>query len=119
MFDTIAPTAPVLSISGGEAASSASAAGVSSASSAVARVGGSSVAGGAEQDFSTVLDKLLNDSIGTLKAAEVTSLRGVKGQASVQEVVEAVMAAEQTLQGGIAIRDKVVSAYLEISRMAI
>ena len=36
-----------------------------------------------------------------------------------QQVVEAVMAAEQTLQSAIAIRDKVVSAYLEISRMAI
>jgi flagellar hook-basal body complex protein FliE len=29
------------------------------------------------------------------------------------------MAAEQTLQASIAIRDKIVSAYLEISRMAI
>ena len=29
------------------------------------------------------------------------------------------MSAEQTLQGAIAIRDKVVSAYLEISRMQI
>jgi flagellar hook-basal body complex protein FliE len=34
-------------------------------------------------------------------------------------VVEAVMAAEQTLQTSVAIRDKVVSAYLEISRMSI
>jgi flagellar hook-basal body complex protein FliE len=29
------------------------------------------------------------------------------------------MAAEQTLQAGVAIRDKVVSAYLEVSHMAI
>jgi len=116
MLDPIAPTGPVLTISGGEAASTASAAGTSSS---VAHVGGSSVATAGEQDFSTVLNKLLNESIGTLKAAEATSIRGVKGQASVQEVVEAVLAAEQTLQGGIAIRDKVVSAYLEISRMAI
>ncbi len=29
------------------------------------------------------------------------------------------MASEQTLQAGIAIRDKVVSAYLEINRMTI
>ena len=36
-----------------------------------------------------------------------------------QQVVEAVMSAEQTLQAAIAIRDKVVTAYLEISRMAI
>ncbi len=44
---------------------------------------------------------------------------GCSGKASVQQVVEAVMSAEQTLQSAIAIRDKVVSAYLEISRMAI
>jgi flagellar hook-basal body complex protein FliE len=37
----------------------------------------------------------------------------------VQQVVEAVMAAEQTLQSSIAIRDKVVAAYLEVSRMQI
>jgi flagellar hook-basal body complex protein FliE len=29
------------------------------------------------------------------------------------------MAAEQTLQGAVAVRDKVVAAYLEISRMQI
>ena len=36
-----------------------------------------------------------------------------------REVVDAVMSAEQTLQAAVAIRDKIVSAYLEISRMAI
>ena len=48
-----------------------------------------------------------------------TSIAGMRGQASVQQVVDAVMSAEQTLQGAIAIRDKVVSAYLELSRMSI
>jgi flagellar hook-basal body complex protein FliE len=33
--------------------------------------------------------------------------------------VESVMAAEQSLQTAVAIRDKVVAAYLEISRMTI
>jgi flagellar hook-basal body complex protein FliE len=33
-------------------------------------------------------------------------------------VVEAVMSTEQTLQAAIAIRDKVVAAYQELSRMA-
>ena len=36
-----------------------------------------------------------------------------------QQVVEAVMAAESTLKTAIAIRDKVVNAYQEISRMTI
>ncbi len=55
----------------------------------------------------------------TVKTGEATSIAGVQGKATVQQVVEAVMAAEQTLQAGVAIRDKVVSAYLEISRMSI
>ena len=59
------------------------------------------------------------DAIGALKAAEATAVAGVKGEATVQQVVEAVMSAEQTLQAGVTIRDKVVSAYLEISRMTI
>lgn len=42
-----------------------------------------------------------------------------KGQASVQQVVEAVMSAEQSLQTALAVRDKVVAAYQEISRMQI
>jgi flagellar hook-basal body complex protein FliE len=116
MLDSIMPTAPSLSISGSNAATGASQAG---SASALARAGGDVVATTGSEDFSTVLERLVNDAIGTLKTAEATSIKGVKGQASVQEVVEAVMAAEQTLQAGIAIRDKVVSAYLEISRMAI
>ena len=44
--------------------------------------------------------------------------RHARAKASVQQVVDAVMSAEQTLQRAIAIRDKVVSAYLEISRMS-
>ena len=36
-----------------------------------------------------------------------------------REAVDAVMNAEQSLQAAIAIRDKVVSAYLEISRIQI
>jgi flagellar hook-basal body complex protein FliE len=70
-------------------------------------------------DFAAVLGQMAKDAIGVIKASEATAVAGVRGQATVQQVVEAVMAAEQTLQAGISIRDKVVSAYLEISRMSI
>jgi flagellar hook-basal body complex protein FliE len=59
------------------------------------------------------------EAISTLKQGEETAVAGIKGQATTQQVVEAVMASEQTLQASIAIRDKVVAAYLEISRMSI
>lgn len=70
-------------------------------------------------DFGTVLGRMTLEAISTLKQGEATAVAGVRGQATTQQVVEAVMASEQTLQAGIAIRDKVVSAYLEISRMTI
>jgi flagellar hook-basal body complex protein FliE len=70
-------------------------------------------------DFATMLGELAAGAAGTVRNAENLSISGIRGQASVQQVVEAVMAAEQTLQSAIAIRDKVVSAYLEVSRMQI
>ena len=53
------------------------------------------------------------------KAGEATALAGINGKASTNQVVQAVMTAEQTLQAAIAIRDKVVTAFLEIGRMQI
>jgi len=70
-------------------------------------------------DFGAMLGQLASNTSSALKNAEAMSIAGIRGQASVQQVVEAVMSAEQTLQGAIAIRDKAVSAYLELSRMSI
>jgi flagellar hook-basal body complex protein FliE len=54
-----------------------------------------------------------------LKAAEAASISGVEGKVAVQEVVEAVMSAEQSLKTALAIRDKLVTAYQALSQMAI
>jgi len=70
-------------------------------------------------DFGSFLAQMAADTANTLKVGEATAIAGVNGQVSTQKVVEAVMATEQTLQSAIAIRDKVVSAFLEISRMSI
>ncbi|MDP9137158.1 MAG: flagellar hook-basal body complex protein FliE, partial [Pseudomonadota bacterium] len=60
-----------------------------------------------------------SNAANVVSNAEATSIAGIQGRATVQQVVESVMSAEQTLQGAIAIRDKVVAAYLEVSRMQI
>ena len=92
-------------------------------STGVAKPG--SVAGSASadeagaMDFGSMLGQMATDAAAQLRASEQISIAGVQGKASVQQVVDAVMSAEQTLQGAIAIRDKVVSAYLELSRMSI
>jgi flagellar hook-basal body complex protein FliE len=69
-------------------------------------------------DFASVLAEVATEGLQTLKSGEAAALAGLQGKASVQQVVEAVMSTEQTLQAAIAIRDKVVAAYQEISRMA-
>jgi len=80
---------------------------------------GVGAAAGAAPEFSQVLANVATDAIGTVRTGEAMAISGIEGKASIQSVVAAVMAAEQTLQAAVSIRDKVVSAYQEISRMAI
>ena len=69
--------------------------------------------------FGEVLSQM-TDSVGQkLQAAEANSIQGIKGDAPLNDVVSSVMEAEQSLQTAIAIRDKIVQAYLEISRMPV
>ena len=69
--------------------------------------------------FASVLSDLASRTVGTLENAEQLSVQGLQGQADTREVVDAVMSAEQALTAAVAIRDKIVSAYMEVSRMAI
>lgn len=69
--------------------------------------------------FGDFMKTMTKTSIETLQQSEATSVAGAKGKASSQQVVEAVMAAELTLNSAIAIRDKMVQAYQEILRMPV
>jgi flagellar hook-basal body complex protein FliE len=69
--------------------------------------------------FGEIFSQVSTDMIDRLKVGEATSISGLQGKASAQNVVESVMGAQQSLQTAIAIRDKVVSAYQSISQMAI
>lgn len=82
-----------------------------------ADLGGAEAAGG--PSFSDAIAEVSEAAIDKVKQGEAAAIAGVDGQASVQQVVEAVMQAESTLQTAIAIRDKVVGAYQEVSRMTI
>ena len=73
----------------------------------------------APTSFGQVMTDMASEMVNSLKAGETKSFEGIQGKASTREVVDAVMSAEQTLQTAIAIRDKVVTAYLEIARMQI
>jgi len=87
------------------------------AAQAATKTGNTAAAGGA--DFSKVLADVAGETVDTLKAGEANAIQGINGQRSVQQVVDAVMNAEEALQTAIALRDKLVGAYQEISRMAI
>lgn len=69
--------------------------------------------------FVDVLKQLANEGADTIKNGESAAIAGIHSQASMLQVVDAVMAAERSLQTMISVRDKVVNAYQEISKMAI
>ncbi|WP_113245432.1 flagellar hook-basal body complex protein FliE [Pararhizobium sp.] len=90
----------------------------SSASSAQSILGGAATAG-KSQSFAEVMGNMATEMTNGLRQSEVNSIQGIRGEANTREVIDSVMNAEQSLQTAIAIRDKVVSAYLEIARMPI
>lgn len=80
---------------------------------------GSAASASAGSDFGQIMSQISGDAIGNLKSAEAASIGALQGAASVHQVVEAIMSAQRSLQSALALRDKAVAAYQEISRMAI
>jgi flagellar hook-basal body complex protein FliE len=70
-------------------------------------------------DFASFFRSLAKQSLGTLEAGEQASLQALEGKLDAQSVVEAVAAAELTLQTVTAVRDRVIEAYQELIRMPI
>jgi flagellar hook-basal body complex protein FliE len=69
--------------------------------------------------FSALLEQTLSEAIDAGRKGEGIATAAVSGQTSLQEVVEAVNAAEVTLQTVVAVRDRMIAAYQEILRMPI
>ena len=69
--------------------------------------------------FAAVLAETAGRSVDKLKAAEQMSVEVLQAKGDMRQTVDAVMSAEQSFQAAVAIRDKIVTAYLEVSRMAI
>lgn len=92
--------------------------GISSPSSSP---GGQVAAGGSAEGvtFEQALGQVIGSAVDTLKTGEAAAIQGVEGAASPMRVVESVMDAQRSLQSVLAIRDKIVSAYQEVARMAI
>lgn len=69
--------------------------------------------------FSQFLEDVAESSVETMREGERMSAKAVTGEADLTDVVEAVNAAEVTLQTVVTVRDRLVSAYQEIMRTPI
>jgi flagellar hook-basal body complex protein FliE len=92
------------------------------AASGIANAGGAAqgAAGAAPSpNFGNILADTVKDAMSSMRAGEVAAAQGAAGHGDVVQVVNAVTAAELTLETVVAIRDKVISAYQDIIRMPI
>jgi len=95
--------------------------------SAISRLGmrdaasaaGAQATQGAGSGFSDMVRDAAQQTVGQLRAAEQASVRAVAGQGDLNNVVMAVANAEVTLQTAVAVRDRVIQAYMDIVRMPI
>src|SRR5262245_15759018 len=69
--------------------------------------------------FDTALADALHNAVGTMRTGEAASAQGATGQGDLVSVVNAVNAAELTLETVVAIRDRVIAAYQDIMKMPI
>jgi flagellar hook-basal body complex protein FliE len=79
----------------------------------------SGATGGIAQSFESALANAAGNAVDSLEHAQAVSIDALQGKADTREVVDAVMSAQETLSAAIAIRDKIVAAYLDVSRMQI
>ena len=77
------------------------------------------VGGVAPQTFEQTLADALHSAVGTMRVGETASAQGATGQGDLVGVVNAVTAAELTLESVVAIRDRVIAAYQDIMKMPI
>jgi flagellar hook-basal body complex protein FliE len=62
---------------------------------------------------------MASQAASSIRTGDSMAIKGIQGQAPVQDVVQAVMQAQTSLQTALAIRDKVVTTYQELTRMSI
>jgi flagellar hook-basal body complex protein FliE len=67
--------------------------------------------------FGELLEQVLTDAVDAGHKSETQATQAVAGGHDLQQVVEAVNAAEITLQTVVAVRDRIIGAYQEIMRM--
>ncbi len=85
----------------------------------IGKAGKAKIAGDDGVTFSDFLKQKAQESVDVLRSSEQMSAKAVTGDADITDVVQAVTAAELTLQTVVSVRDRLISAYQEIMRMPI
>jgi len=80
---------------------------------------GQNASANGDTSFAGMVEKGLNEFVTTQQQAEKLSSDAALGKADINEVILAVQNADMVLNTVVAIRDKVVTAYQDILRMAI
>lgn len=75
--------------------------------------------GKAADGFADMVKQAAQGTIESLKQGEAATLQAATGKADLGQVVMAVSNAEVTLQTAVAVRDRVIQAYMDIIRMPI
>jgi flagellar hook-basal body complex protein FliE len=73
----------------------------------------------ATQGFGAFLNDAMKDAVNTMQIGETAAAQGATGKGDIVQVVNAVTAAELTLETVVAIRDRVIGAYQDIIKMPI
>jgi flagellar hook-basal body complex protein FliE len=82
-------------------------------------IGTEGAAGTGNKAFGDLLSDAMKDVTSTMRAGEAAATQGAAGQGDIVQVVNAVTAAELTLQTVVAVRDRVIAAYQDIMKMPI
>jgi flagellar hook-basal body complex protein FliE len=72
---------------------------------------------GSGGSFSDTLKGFVNDSVKSIEEGEKAATAGATGKADIASVVTAISNAELMLQTVVTIRDKVISAYQDITKI--
>jgi len=90
---------------------------------AIAKIGAESASAGAAQgsasDFSQFLTQAMDNAVSTMKSGEQAASTVASGQGDIVSMINAVNAAELSLDTVVAVRDKVIAAYQNIMQMPI
>ena len=74
---------------------------------------------GSGTTFENALSQVFASATDALKQGESAAIQGIQGTMPATKVVDAVLGAQRSLQAALAVRDKAVAAFQELSRMNI